>query len=100
MFSSSLFGENYILDEGEEIQDVSGSVFRYIEFPNIYGHNIGPWLVGDSKVSLMDLIDVERKVRIDGPIVSKEGVERACPEDEERYYKIRAEIIHNKIYKK
>lgn len=100
MFYGSLFGENYILEEGDEIQEVSGCVFRYTEFPSIYGYNCGPWLVGDSRVNLRDLIDVERKVRIYESIVSKEGVERVSPEEEERYYNIRAEIIHDSIYKK
>lgn len=100
MFYGSLFGENYILEDGEEIQEVSGCVFRYTEFPNICGYNSGPWLVGDTKVFLRQLIDVERKVRVDEPVVSKEGVERVSPEDEELYYNIRAEISHNEIYRK
>lgn len=100
MFSGSLFGDNYILDEGEEIQEVSGCVFRYIEFPNIYACSCGPRLVGDNTVNLRELIDMERKVRISAPVDTKEGVERVSPEEEERYYNIRKEIAHNEIYKR
>lgn len=100
MFYGSLFGENYILEEGEDIQEVSGCVFRYVEFPNICGYNTGPWLVGDNKVILRDLIDVERKVRFTDSIVSEKGVERVSPEDEERYYNVRSEIIHSEVYRK
>lgn len=96
MYTGHVFNENFILEEGEEIQDVSGCVFRYVEFPNICGYNYGPSLIGDNRVYLRELIDVERKVRITERIYSKEGVEKVSTEDENRYYDIRAEINNNR----
>lgn len=87
--------EDILMEDGEEIALLPGMVFKYTDYPNIYCTNTNPMIRGNNNVSLIEPIDVEKREKCSHPTSAK-GVELVSPEEAERYYIIRDELITGK----
>lgn len=94
LISLNIF-EDLMMEEGEEIACLAGTVFRYIGFPYIYCVNKDPLVQGNNSISLIEPIDIEKRERCKHPEFAKE-VEPVSLVEAEKYYIIRDELITGK----
>lgn len=85
-YITAFISEHMLLEPGDNICLMKGAVVKNVKKPNVMARLLNPLLEGQTSLSTIDILDIEKSEKIKNPIIGYRTFDTASEEEGIQYY--------------